>query len=437
MTLDLKNIHDPVHGSIRVGGVFLDILNRHEMQRLRAVKQLDLSYMVFPGANHSRFEHSLGVYHLSGRMADAVGMSGADADTVKAAGMLHDICHAPFSHTMEEITINRTGMDHMDLARKLITGDIRTYRERDEDLLGGTCPISEILEDAGISSKEVCDLIAYPSSHNRGLSEFSGEERRSFFPSGDYPHQIIHGPVDADQMDYLVRDAHFTGVAFGTIDIERILNTIKVHNDRIVMEKGGMAAAEGLIVSRSLMYSSVYFHRTVRIIKKMVTKAVEESDLDVGDMYTWDDGDLISALIAEGGKPSKIVRSVINRRLYKSSVTLFTEKTTDEIVSTLSQYADYRKRKFLEQEIADKAGIDISDVVVDIPSKSTLQSKINIGKTDVSILSEDGRVRSLTRLSPIAKAIQSRDPFGWSLVVASPKEHSEAVEKATRRILNL
>ena len=120
MTDGMKIIHDPVHGNIRVDGVFLDILDRHEMQRLRSVKQLDFGYLVFPGANHTRFEHSLGVYHLAGKMADAIELSDEDSMTVRAAGMLHDICHAPYSHTLEEIVEERTGLDHMDLARKLI-----------------------------------------------------------------------------------------------------------------------------------------------------------------------------------------------------------------------------------------------------------------------------------------------------------------------------
>jgi len=90
-----KTIHDPLHGSIRVEGVFLDLIDRHEMQRLRHIKQLGLGNLVFPGANHTRFEHSLGVYHLAGRMADAIDLSEEDSLTVRAAGLLHDVCHTP------------------------------------------------------------------------------------------------------------------------------------------------------------------------------------------------------------------------------------------------------------------------------------------------------------------------------------------------------
>ena len=431
-----KTIHDPLHGSIRVEGPFLDILDRHEVQRLRNIKQLGLGNLVFPGANHTRFEHSLGVYHLAGRMAEAIGLSKEDSDTVMAAGLLHDICHTPFSHTTEEIVEHNTGMDHMEMAEKLIKGKIRTYNERDEDMFGHVGPISEVLENAGISSDKVCDLIINPEPKGDGVLAFD-RNNPSFFSKGDYAHQIIHGPVDADQMDYLMRDAHYTGVTHGAIDIERLLNTMKVHNDRIMIEKSGTVAAEGLMVSRSLMYSSVYFHSTVRIIKMMLLKSIEASSLDIGEIYLWNDSDLMSYLISNGGTASRIARSVSNRDIYKKTMIKYSEDTSDDLSALLSGYSNYSNRKKLEQDIADKAGVDLSDVIVDIPPPSVLQSKMKIGKTDVSILDPEGKVRSLSKLSPVAKALQSRDPFGWTLLVASPRSCSEAVGKAVGKVLDL
>jgi HD superfamily phosphohydrolase len=350
---------------------------------------------------------------------------------------MHDICHTPFSHTTEEIVEHFTGMDHMDAASKLIRGEIRTYHERDADLFEGKPPISEILERNGIDPEKVCDLIMYPESKGEKLDAFIGGKKAEHFSPKDSIHQIIHGPVDADQIDYLVRDAHYTGVTHGRVDIERLIGTMKIHNDRIVIEKSGTAAAEGLMVSRSLMYSSVYFHRTVRIIKMMLLKSIEASDLDVKGMYLWNDADLMNGLIEEGGVPSRIARSVQNRVLYKKVVTKFSEDTLDELLVRLSEFTGYQKRKQLEMEIADRAGVDMSDVVVDIPPRSILLSNISIGKTDVSILDPEGRVKTLAKLSPIARALQSRDTFGWSLLIASPEEHKDAVLKASKSILNL
>ena len=430
-----KTFHDPLHGSIVVDDVFLKIVDRHEMQRLRSVKQLGLGNLVFPGANHTRFEHSIGVYHLSGRMASSLGISKEESDAVRAAGMLHDVCHMPFSHTVSEIAEIKFGLDHMQAARKLINGEIKTYGDRDEDVLGSEPPISEILENSGISSREVCDLIEYPESQMANPDVFSQDVGQSYFRSGDYLHQIIHGPVDSDQMDYLVRDAHYTGVTHGAIDIERIISMMHVFNERIVLDKGGVPAAEGLMVSRSLMYTSVYYHETVSIAGSMLNKAVEASDLDLSDMYLMTDADLISLLEAHGGRSHNIVRDLMNRRLYKKAHIGYVADLSEEDSHILARYAKYRERKKLEQEIADIAGMDVSEVAIDIPSESVLLSKISIGKTDVSIL-EDDRVRSITKISSIARALQSRDTFRWAVLVSAPKGKQDAVEAAAKKVLN-
>jgi len=437
MTNTSKVIYDPVHGSIRVDEPFLSILDRHEMQRLRAVKQLGHGNMVFPGANHTRFEHSLGVYHLAGRMASSLSLSVEETNTIKAAALLHDVCHTPFSHATEEIVEHVTGMDHMEAAGKLIKGKIRTFQERDTDLFGGQETISEILEKNGISSDAVCDLIMNPGAGSESFGTLGGGKKITHFSPKEYMHQMIHGPVDADQMDYLERDAHFTGVTHGKADIDRLIGTMKIHNDRIVIEKGGTSAAEGLMVARSLMYSSVYYHRTVRIIRMMLMKSIESSDVNVAEIYLWNDAELMNHLVNEGGITSKIARSVQNRVLYKNALTVFSEDATEDLLSNLSEFTSYQKRKQLESEIAERAGVDISEVGVEIPPRSILLSSMNIGKTDVSILDPEGKVKTLTRLSPVAKALQSRNAFGWSLLVASPEEHRDAVQRAAKKILNL
>ncbi|MDR0790939.1 MAG: HD domain-containing protein, partial [Methanomassiliicoccaceae archaeon] len=202
-----KVIHDPLHGSIAVGGIFLKLLSRHEMQRLHNVKQLGMANAVFPGANHTRLEHSLGTYHLAGRMGKALSLSNDDLRHVCAAALLHDVSHLPYSHNLSDLFENRMGTDHMEMARQLIKGTIPTYSERDRDMLDGTGTISELLESEGISADTVCDLIANPKSDAKGLDAFmSSGDKQAFFSSKDYLHQMIHGPVDADQMDYLLRD---------------------------------------------------------------------------------------------------------------------------------------------------------------------------------------------------------------------------------------
>jgi hypothetical protein len=431
-------IHDPLHGGIRADGVYMDILDRPEMQRLRSVRQLGLGNLVFPGANHTRFEHSLGVYHLAGRMASALHMGRDETMTVRAAALLHDICHPPFSHTMEEILENITGVDHMDLARKLISGDIPYFLDSDRDLFGGMEPISDLLGEAGIDPDAVCDLIEYPRSRSGGLNLFlSDDSPQSFFENKDYIHQIIHGPVDADQMDYLLRDAHYTGVVLGTIDIDRLLSQIRIGKGRMVVGKGGIAATEGLMVSRALMYSSVYYHKTVRIAEMMLTKAAEISGADLSELYLMNDGMFINHIISTGGKASDLARKVMNRRLYKNAYVMQTTNLSDDAKAELAKHTGYAGRKALEAEIAHEAGLEDHEVVIDMPSRSTLLSSVKIGKTDVYIIDDDGRMKPIFRISPLAKALQSREIFDWAITVSAPSEHAERVMKASGRVLSL
>lgn len=430
-----KVVQDPVHGNILVGGVFLDVMDRPEMQRLRSVRQLGLGHLVFPGANHTRFEHCLGTYHLSGRMANAIGLDRTDSDTVRMAGLLHDVCHAPFSHSMEATMEEATGLNHMELARSLITGRIPNHMEVDDDLFDGMPPIGEIISREGIDPEKVCDLIAYPDSANDDVIDFTGKE--DHFPSNDYAHQIIHGPVDADQMDYLMRDAYFTGLSHGFIDCDRLINTMNVHNDRIVLRRGGITAAEGLMVSRSLMYTSVYFHETTRIAERMLVKAVEASGIDLSQVYLWTDAELTHRVVESGGKSSNCMRRIMNRDINKKAFAVYSVDMDDDKVSKLIPYASIEGANRLEQEIADQADLDPFNVCAELTTKANLQSKVNIGKTDVSIIDDEGKVKSLTKFSPIARSLQARDPYGWAVLISAPAMMCEQVEKASRKVLGI
>lgn len=431
-----KVIQDPVHGAISLDGIYQEMLDRPEMQRLRGVKQLGLGTMIFPGANHTRFEHCLGAYHLAGRMSDAIHLSNDDSSTVRMAGLLHDICHAPFSHTLESFMEMETGMGHMDLARALIFGKVPYFRDCDSDLFDGMGTMAEAMEREGISPEKVCDLIAYPETV--GMMVLEGSLRKhEYFPSNDYAHQIIHGPVDCDQMDYLMRDAHHTGVCHGRIDCDRLIQTMAVVNDRIVLNRGGVTAAEGLMVSRSLMFTTVYMHEANRIAQRMLIKAVSASDGDMSDIYLLGDMDLQARLEGAGGQSSRMARMIRSRILYKNAFAVYTEEMDDATAEALMQYAGRDGAGRLEREIADSAGIDPMDVCVEVTSKTNLQGKLSIGKTDVSIVDDSGKVRSIVKYSPIARALQSRDPYGWAAIVACPKSKVEAVNRAARKTLGL
>jgi HD superfamily phosphohydrolase len=235
-------------------------------------------------------------------------------------------------------------------------------------------------------------------------------------------------------MDYLLRDAHYTGVIHGAVDKDRILSQMAVHNGKMVLHKGGITSAEGLMVARTLMYSSIYYHKTVKIVEAMLRRAIEISDLDLSNLYLMTDADLTSMLLEGGGRSADLMRSVLNRRLYKKAKTIYTVDASESFRTGLVRYVQKEKLSELEAEIAHHARIDPAEVIVDIPSESSLLSKVRVGKTDVSILDGD-KVRSLTRYSSVAKALQSRDPIDWCLMVSAPEYAKDAVKAATEKVL--
>lgn len=430
-----KVIHDCVHGSVKVEDVFLELLERPEMQRMHGVHQLGLAQFVFPGANHTRLEHSLGTYHMAGLMGRSIELSDDEKHTLLAAALLHDIGHTPFSHTLEEVVHDRTGEDHMDVTTALIRGDLPPVSDAVMDVLGPVCPIAEVLERNGISTDEVCELIVASRKELRPGQTLLVEGGQAHFGSKRYLSQIISGPLDVDQMDYLKRDAYYTGVAHGTIDVDRLLQTVGIFHGDLVINKGGLAAAEGLMVARALMYTSVYFHKTARIAELMLCKAVEHAPHAVlDDVHLLTDCGLASRLRSVGGATARIMTLLDYRRLYKKTVMLPVSGLEDEQLGQLVELSEYRRRKEKEREIADRAGVDESEVLLDIPNRALLLSEPRIGKTDIPILDGD-RVRPLSRYSPLAKAIQSRGVHDWAVMVSTPPRNREEVERAALRAL--
>ncbi len=430
-----KVIHDSVHGTVKVDGVFLELLERPEMQRLHGIHQLGLAYFVFPGANHTRLEHSLGTYHIASKLCSNLDMDERDRQEVRAAAMLHDIGHTPFSHTLEEVIHHRLGKDHMDVSKDMIVGDFTPYQDRDREVVGSIPPLPDVLERSGLDPARVADLVTSARRQELGQSTLMVEDEQAHFGQNNFLSQIISGPLDVDQMDYLLRDAYYTGVAHGTIDTDRLFQTIQVHHGDLVVDKGGLVAVEGLMVARSLMYTSVYFHKTVRIAEMMMCKAVEAAPQEaLEDMFVDTDCSLSSKLASVEGAPSRLMTMLRYRRLYKKAYTLPIMSMDDEQTRTLVSLVGYDRRKAKEREIADRAGVSTEDVVLDIPEKALLLSEPRIGKTDVGIL-DSGRVRPLSRYSPLAKAIQSRGVHDWAVMVSAPAKCRDAVQKVAAKVL--
>jgi HD superfamily phosphohydrolase len=251
--LKLYHIRDPIHSFISIPeeGTLSELIDTEEFQRLRHIRELGVTYQVYPGGEHSRFFHCLGVAHLAGRMHDVL-VSDGDGDMQKEklqiAGLLHDVGHAPFSHVFDGFFTPK--VSHEEWSQRII--------------LDGNTDVGECLSKSTFSAQEIAKLIGKEPSNPRHL------------------HSTISSQMDADRFDFLLRDAHHTGIPCGYYDLERILRTIKLDkDDRIVVIDKGKFAVEGYLISRYMMYNQVYLHRTTLcfevLLKSLLKRAMDLS----------------------------------------------------------------------------------------------------------------------------------------------------------------
>ena len=426
---DLKVITDTVHGTVRLEPLMQDLLETLEIQRLNSIRQLGLTYLVFPGANHSRVEHVLGVGHVAGEMARALALPEAERKLVQAAGLLHDVGHGPFSHTLEHVLSRELAVDHMHLTQRIISGEDDNVSAEDRRAFPQVRRIPEVLEAHGLSPESVAALIRGPSE--KGLTLFAPGGKRA---ANRYLAQIIHSPMDADQIDYLMRDAHYTGAAHGMIDFARILQTLRLHRGEIALDRKGLPALEGMLVARGLMYSSVYFHKTVRIAEQMLARAVERSEAPMAQIQKMVDHELLSWLTRQSDFQREIALRLKYRKLYKRAASYGADELSESAKQTLAAFADADARRRAEDRIALRANLKAGQVIVDVPLPELLLSEPRIAKTEVTIL-DDGQATRFSRASPLGRALQTRPVVDWVVMVACPPEAVAAVRKAAASLL--
>ena len=384
----MATISDPVHGYVKLDDLALDLVDTPQMQRLRWIKQLGLANLVYPGANHTRFEHSLGAFHLASRLAHHLELDREEQQELRAAVLLHDVGHGPLSHVTESVLATYLRRDH----------------ENVNDLLRKN-ELGEVLNTWGLDPARIQRLIKGETSLG----------------------QIVNGEMDVDRMDYLVRDAHYTGVAYGVIDYQRLMEMIKIYRGQLVVEEGGIHAAESLLVSRLLMYPTVYYHHVSRIAQSMIESGIlcliEEHGCDPGAIKDMCDQDLISAMSSAGGYPFEIVDRIRSRRLFKRAVYVGKEGFESSVVSR-------ENVRRIAGEIAEEANVDPRYVLVDRPRLP------RVAEGNVPVL-VDGEVRSLREVSPLATILERAHHAAWRLGVYTTEEDRERVGRAARSCLNI
>ncbi len=325
--MKIYEVRDPVHGFIEINEWERDIVNHWVFQRLRRIRQLGLTDMVYPGAMHTRFEHSLGVMHVATRMFDEIvkrradflrselsftdGGLERDRVIVRLAALLHDVGHAPFSHASEDLMP--------------ADGDKR-YKHENYSAAAVRYLMEDIIENHPLSqnyyikAEMIADFLDGKPTIGRSLLW----------------RPRISGQLDADRADYLLRDSHHIGVEYGKYDLNRLLVTMtvaidpKTNSPVLAVEEGGIHAAEGLIVARYMMFTQVYFHHTRRAydyhigetIRFFLSQTRKDADVfppptkeNIEEYLNWDDWRILGLINEEkGGEHGKLIR---NRQHYR------------------------------------------------------------------------------------------------------------------------
>jgi len=389
MVESFKIINDPVHGFVNIpSGLILEIIEHPYFQRLRDIKQLGLTNLVYPGATHSRLLHAIGAMHLMKEAITNLQFKGViitkdEEEASLAAILLHDIGHGPFSHALENNIIR--GVSHEEISLALM-------RAINKEKNGRLTTAIEIFED---------------------------KYEKHFL------HQLVSSQLDVDRLDYLKRDSFFSGVAEGMIGLERIIKMLNVHENSLVVEQKGIYSIEKFLISRRLMYWQVYLHKTVIAAEQLLIQILKRarlltensiwlpgspainfflknsfcaSELDnmevLGKFTLLDDTDIMSAIkqwqFADDKTLSLLCRMLTARVLPKIELSIvpFNESDIEKVKSNM---------------ITDRQNFD-ADINYFVQSGEVRNSGYDAQEEEIKILSKDGNVQNIYLISDMLSA---------------------------------
>jgi hypothetical protein len=401
------DIIDPIHDFIRVYDHELSIIDNPIFQRLRRIRQLSGAHLTYPAAQHTRFEHSLGVMHIASQAGHALHekeiLKSDDIEILRLSGLLHDIGHGPFSHLFEEI-IQEKKISHEDFGKEIILKS----------------DIGDSLSKNGFD-KKLITKVAF------GDSKFQ------------YMNEIVSGALSADMMDYLLRDGYFTGAEHAKIDHKRITQSLDVHKKKLALERSALYSFESMMHSRYQMFKAVYFHKTVRSAEVMLLEALRLSDDEFGftnfnvkEFVNLTDEYVLSTLISS--KSSKLKRARQLAQDYQNRKLL---KCVFERILTGRTNLKKTRTNELRTLISKKSKIDENEIFVDssvTPSIPLAPSK-NESTSIILITNENGK--STAKEMPISQipVVSAISGFMNILRIYTHQKNRKKVEIAAKSIL--
>jgi HD superfamily phosphohydrolase len=407
-------IKDPVLGFVYITEEEKDLIDSFPVQRLHRLRQLAGAEFVYPGANHTRFEHSVGVMYLASQVAENPNISKLvtedEAESVRVAGLLHDVGHGPFSHVFEQLLEKQLGKTHEDITLWLI--------ENSE--------LKDILKKAGCKPEAVARLAV-------------GRLNR---PGKAFLDQIISSAVDVDKQDFIVRDTYHTGAEYGFIDVSRLIHTLDVLDGDLAVDLGSLSALESLMIARIESFRSVYFHRVGRAAQIMLASAMEKADPELGltsfkspEEYLAMDDYSVWTMLKTCKKSSGIMRNLEKRKMLKCAYErTFYEK--DAVVSNI--FSREANRVQLQGEIALEAKVPVETVVIDVPTVPSVPNhhSVMMENMEIPVFSRNASDEKVPqRLSEVSRIFETLKGFMNILRVYTEQDEREKVSRAASKIL--
>ena len=403
----LLEITDPIHDFIRLNKTEHQIIDTPVFQRLRRIKQLSGAHLTYPGAQHTRFEHSLGVLHIASMAASSLNskglMSSDDIENIRLAALLHDIGHGPFSHLFEEV-LQRKKQSHEDVGKQIILKS----------------EIGDIISKSGYDKKLI---------HNLAV----GQSRMQ------YLNEIVSGALSADMMDYLLRDGYFTGAEHAKIDHHRLTHSLDVYKNKLALDSSALVNFETMMISRFQMFKAVYFHKTVRAGEVMLLEAMSLAGNELG----------LSSLKMD--EYVKLTDEVILEKL------MSLPETSSDLTAAKKIATDYQDRKLfkcvferslsgkslskkrldeIKQKIAKKSKINSNQIFIDTSTTSSIPLTPSKKESKSIILTRKDGKNTIAKEIPISQIplVSSMSKVMNILRVYTPASYRKKVEIATKSI---
>ena len=407
-------IKDPVYGYVYITKAEKEIIDSFPVQRLRRLRQLAGTEFVYPGANHTRFEHSVGVMHLAGLLSENPNLSQIlsedETKIIRIAALLHDVGHGPFSHVFEHILTKFLNKTHEDMTAWIV--------QKSE--------LKDVVGKCGFNANMIGEL-AVGALHKRGKA---------------FMDQIIRSAVDVDKLDFIVRDTYHTGAQYGFVDIFRLIHMLDVLDENLTIDLGALSALESFILARIESFRSIYFHRVGRAVQIMLAMAMEEAKDELGltdfkspEQYLSLNDYVMWTMLKECEKSRAIMENLERRRLLKC-VYDQTFYQRDKTVSSIFSVEEVRNQ--IRDQIASEADVEPTAVIIDVPTVPTVPYRHSVFMEPMEIpvfrKARDGQKIS-QRLSEISGIFNVLRGFINILRVYTDEKNREKVGSAATKFL--